>query len=145
MALSSDSIWQAMRDNGNVANFRYIDGLASLPDTVRAAISVDWVDIAWWSDAMQKIPAKLTAVLESLDASTVGNPLEDATFMARQKELQSALAAVTANTQSAFGDGWGLAVIYRCATAAIVKMDIGWNRQFQHYETGAPSATGAGG
>jgi hypothetical protein len=145
MVLTSDSIWQAMRDNGDVRNFRFLDGLAGLSETALAAISADWVDIAWWSDAMQKIPAKLTAVLESLDASTTGDPLEDATFMARQKELQSALAAVTANTQSAFGDGWALAVIYRCASAAVVKMDIGWNNGFQHYETGAPAVSGAGG
>jgi hypothetical protein len=145
MALSSDPIWQAMRANGNVANFRFIEGIASLPDPARAAISADWVDIAWWSDAMRKIPAKLTAVLEALDASTGSNPLEDAAFMARQKELQSALAEVTANTQSAFGDGWGLAVIYRCATAGFVTLDIGWNKQFQHYETGAQTAAGAGG
>jgi len=146
MALSSSTIWQAMSDSGNPNNFRFIDGLSSLPDATVGAISADYIDIAWWSDAMQRIPAKLTAVLNALDASTTGNPLLDPAFMARQKELQAVLSGVTAKTRSAFGDGWGLAVIQACAEGTgSAQMDLSCGSQIAHYEEGSRIAVVASG
>jgi hypothetical protein len=146
MALSSPTIWQAMLDSGNPNNFALIDGLAGLPSATVGAISADYIDIAWWSDAMQRIPAKLTAVLNALDTSTTANPLLDLAFMARQKELQAVLSGITAKTKSAFGDGWGLAVIQACAAGTgSAQMDLSCGSQIAHYEEGSPIAAVASG
>ena len=145
-ALSSPGIWSAMVDSGVPNKFRFIDGLSGLPGAAVGAISADYIDVRWWSDAMQRIPAKLTAVLNALDASTTGNPLLDATFMGRQKELQAVLSGVTAKTQSAFGDGWGLAVIQACAEGTgSAQMDLSCGNQIAHYEEGSPIAAVASG
>ena len=131
-----------MTDSGNPNNFRSIDSFSELPNAALGAISADYIDIRWWSDAMQKIPAKLTAVLNALDASTTGNPLQDKAFMARQKDLQSVLSDVTANTKSAFGDGWGLAVMHACAgTTAFVQMDLSCDNEVAHYAKGTSIST----
>lgn len=150
IALSSDSIWAAMKTSGNTSTFSQIPGLAKLDPTARAAISVDFLDIRWWSDALLTLAPKLTAVLAAIDQATSPNPLADQTFMAAHKKLEDALASLTSRTQSAFNDGWPLAVMYRLATSAAsvspsVQMDIGWNGQFEHYESGAKLAVGQSG
>jgi len=147
MALSNDEIWNAMNTSGDVATFRQIPGIAKLDRTAVAAISADWVDIRWWSDALQRLTPRLTAVLDAIEKSRSPDPTSDLAFMAVRKNLEHALAALTSKTQSAFGDGWGLAVMYRLAMstagpAPFMQMDIGWNRQFEHYETGTQIAVG---
>jgi hypothetical protein len=146
MALSSPDIWNAMADCGVPTKFHLIDGLSGLPDAAVGAISADYIDVRWWSDAMLHIPAKLTAVLKALDASTTANPLLDQTFMARQKELQAVLSGVLAKTRSAFDDGWGLAVIHACAEGTgWAQMDLSCGSQVAHYEGGSPVAAVASG
>ena len=144
MALNNDDIWVAMNSCGNVAAFKTIPGLARLDPTATGAIAADWTDIRWWSDALQSVTPKLTAVLKAAEHSKSVNPLADSDFMAARKSLENALAKLTSKTQSAFGDGWGLAVMYRLAKdpSVEVEMDIGWNNQFEHYHSNANIALG---
>lgn len=144
-ALNSDEIWNAMRKTGNTAAFKQIPGLARLEATALAAVSSDFIDICWWSDAALAVTPKLTAVLTAIEQSKSPNPLNDAAFMAAHKALENALQTVAQNTRSAFNDGWPLAVMYRLAASSganppSVQMDIGWNGKFEHYEGGAKVA-----
>jgi hypothetical protein len=143
-ALSNDVVWNAMNSDGNVVNFRFIPGLAKLDPTAIAAISADWIDIRWWSDAMQSLTPKLSEVLQAIAQATSVNPLADAAFMAAHKNLEKALSNLAANTRSAFADGWPIAVMARLAASTAgpgpsLQMDIGWNGQYRHEEAGMPS------
>jgi hypothetical protein len=143
-AIGNDDIWKAMNDTGDVASFRFLPGLAKLPAPALAAISADFLDIRWWRDALQKLTPRLTALLTSIDQSKSSNPLTDAAFITAHHALENALANLTSQTHSAFGDGWPLAVMYRLAASAngaapSVQMDIGWNENFEHYQSGGPT------
>jgi hypothetical protein len=148
MALSRDDIWAAMNACGNVTTFKSVPGLGRLDPTAIAAITADFLDIRWWSDALHSLTPKLTALLDAADQSTTPNPLTDPAFMAAHKNLESALAHLSTKTQGAFGEGWGLAVMCRLAVSASsaevpsVQMDIGWNQKFEHYESGVGMAVG---
>jgi hypothetical protein len=153
-ALSNDDIWNAMTASGNVNTFNLIPGLAKLDATAITAIRADFLDIRWWSDAMQRLTPRLTAVLTAADESQSSDLLSDGAFMAARKGLESALAHLASKTQGAFGEGWGLAVMVRLATTAppsietgasqtpAVEMDIGWNQKFEHYQLGNGLALG---
>lgn len=149
LALSNDGIWNAMTASGNVATFKSISGLAKLDPTAIAAISADFLDIRWWSDALQSLTPRLTAVLAAADRSKSPNPLIDSAFIAAHKNLETALSHLTSKTQGAYGDGWGLAVMVRLAASTaptaqipVVQMDIGWNQKFEHYQLGIGMAVG---
>jgi hypothetical protein len=150
MALTDDTVWNAMAVSGNPATFRSVPGLSKLPAPVVAAISADFLDIRWWSEALQSVTPKLSALLNAVDHSKSPDPLKDPTFMAAHKDLEQALANLTSQTHSAFGDGWPLAAMYAVAgstgaAAPSVQMDIGWNGKFEHYQTGPQVAAGQGG
>jgi hypothetical protein len=65
--------------------------------------------------------------------------------MRERKALEAILADVGKNTRSAFGDGWGLLVMFNLSNgAAALEMDLGWNGTLAHYVSGA-KATALGG
>lgn len=147
LALNDDRIWSAMSSMGNTATFHQIPELSRLNPTAIAAISADFIDIRWWSNALAGVTPKLTAVLKAIDQAQSPNPLSDPAFMSAHKNLENALAALASNTHDAFGDGWPLAVMYRLAVSTpgpppSVQMDIGWNGKFEHYASNSTLAAG---
>jgi hypothetical protein len=134
-ALRDDAIWSALDECGNIAAFKTLPGLRRFTTTAIGAIAADWSDIYWWSDAVLKVAPKLSDVLGATDAG----------FMKARKALEDALASVAADAKSAFGDGWGLLVMFLLSQGApAVEMDLGWNGKFQHYKSGGKAATALG-
>jgi hypothetical protein len=115
VALRNDDTWNAMNGLGNVTQFNTIPSLSKLPTTALGAISADWKDIRTWTDAMLNIAPILTSIL-SLHVEG-SSPLSDPAFVAAHKKLEAVLAKLSKDTQSAYGDGWPLAVMYRVATS----------------------------
>jgi hypothetical protein len=144
--LKDDKLWVAMGETGNVNAFKTIEGLRGLNDTALGAVSADWVDIRWWANAMLKVAPQLSQTLHAIELSTAPDPTTDAAFMKQRKGLEDILADVGKNTRSAFGDGWGLLVMFNLSNgAAALEMDLGWNGTLEHYVSGAKVATALGG
>ncbi len=144
-ALNTDAIWKAMDDNGDVAAFETLPGLSGLRTTDLGAIGADWTDIAWWTEAMLKVAPKLTDLLKAVDQSSQADPTQDPNFMSKRKALAHVLGGVAKNSRSAFGDGWGLAVMFRLAGAGVpVTMDICYNSLSKHYPEPAKTAVAIG-
>jgi hypothetical protein len=117
-----------------------------LDATALGAVTADWVDIRWWANAMVRVAPQLSQVLRAIELSTALDPTTDAAFMRERKALEAILADVGKNTRSAFGDGWGLLVMFNLSNgAAALEMDLGWNGTLAHYVSGAKAATALGG
>jgi hypothetical protein len=146
-ALQSDDIWNAMNADGDTGNFGRIPGLTGLKPTAQAAIAADWIDVRWWCDAVGALTPKLSAVLQAVDKSRMVDPTNDPAVVSAHEKLKAALLRLAADTQSGFGDGWPIAVMYRLATSepdaglpAVtgpeVEMDISINGISQHQKAG---------
>ncbi len=143
--LKDDKLWAVMGETGNVAVFPTIDGLRRLSTTELGAVTADWTDIRWWANSMLRVAPQLAQVLQAIESSTAQDPTTDAGFMRQRKALEDILADVGKHTRSAFGDGWGLLVMFRLSNeAAALEMDIGWNGVLEHYVTAAKVATALG-
>jgi hypothetical protein len=143
--LNDDKLWAVMGETGNVAAFPTIDGLRRLNTTELGAVSADWTDIRWWANAMLRVAPQLAKVLQSIESSTAQDPTTDAGFTRQREALKDILADVGKHTRSAFGDGWGLLVMFRLSNeAAALEMDIGWNGVLEHYVSAAKVATALG-
>jgi hypothetical protein len=145
-ALQDDKLWAAMDETGNVNAFKTIESLRGLNDTALGAVTADWIDIRWWANAMLKVAPQLRQVLRAIELSTAVDPTTDAAFMKQRQALEDILADVGKNSRSAFGDGWGLLVMFNLSNgAAALEMDLGWNGTLEHYVSGAKVATALGG
>jgi len=143
--LKDDRLWAAMDETGNTNAFKTIEGLRGLDATALDAVTADWVDIRWWANAMVRVAPQLSQVLRAIELSTALDPTTDAAFMRERKALEVILADVGKNTRSAFGDGWGLLVMFNLSNGATaLEMDLGWNGTLAHYVSGA-KATALGG
>lgn len=135
--LNSDSIWAEMNKTGNTAAFGNIAGLKAYTQPELQAIAADWIDITWWTDAMVKVAPKLNDVLIALQTSNLPDPSADQNLMQKRESLAQVLGAVARRSQSAFGDGWGLAVLFRLSAGAPkISMDYAWSGTLQHIESG---------
>lgn len=135
-ALNSDSIWREMNTLGNTAAFSTIAGLSAYRAPEIAAIAADWVDITWWADAMLKVAPKLTDVLAALQTSTNTDPSANDDLMKKRQALADVVGAVGRRSQSAFGDGWGLAVLFALSAGApSVSIDYAWGGKAQHIQS----------
>jgi hypothetical protein len=91
------------------------------------------------------VAPQLSHVLHAIDRSTASDPTTDAAFMRQRKALEDILADVGKHTRSAFGDGWGLLVMFNLSNrAAALEMDLGWNGTLEHYVSGAKVAAAPG-
>lgn len=143
--LKDDKLWAAMDETGNTNAFKTIEGLRALDATALGAVTADWVDIRWWATAMLRVAPQLSKALRAIELSTAPNPTTDTAFMQQRKALEAILADVGKNTRSAFGDGWGLLVMFNLSNgAAALEMDLGWNGTLEHYVSGAKAATALG-
>lgn len=135
-ALNDDSIWFEMNRTGNTAGFGSIAGLSAYRQPEIQAIAADWVDITWWADAMVKVAPKLSDALEAAQASGDSDPSTNNDLMRKRQALADVLGAVARRSQSAFGDGWGLAVLFALSAGAPdVAMNYAWGGKAQHVES----------
>lgn len=135
-ALKSDAIWSEMDKTGNTAVFGTIAGLSGYQQTEIQAIAADWIDITWWADAMVKVAPKLIDVLAAVQTSKSPDPSADAELMKKRQAVADVLGTVARRSQSAFGDGLGLAVMYALSGGApSVSMDYAWGGNSQHIES----------
>lgn len=144
--LKDSALWAAMDENGNALSFKNtIPGLRGLNDTEIGAVVADWVDIRWWANAMLRVAPQLNKVLDAIEVSTAADPTTDAAFMQQRRALDGILADVGKNTRSAFGDGWGLLVMFNLSGgAAALDMDMGWNGTLAHFFSGAKAVAALG-
>ena len=128
--LADDAAWAAMDQNGNTANFARLPELRGLSATDLAAVSVDWIDIAWWADAISELAPRLADLLAAIGQSDAAGP-----DLAKPREkVAGLLASVTRNTRAAFVGGWGLAVMFALSgRSAQVEMDLAWDGNARHY------------
>jgi hypothetical protein len=141
-ALADDALWTAMNESGNVATFQTIPTLRRLSATAQAAISADWIDIRWWSEAMLGVTPKLSQLLDAVAQSSAADPTLDANFMRARKALEQVLATVAANARAAFADGWGLLVMFDLSGGApAVEMDLNWNGKSEHFTSPGKAAS----
>ena len=124
-----------MGETGNPAAFKTIDGLRSLNATELGAVTADWIDIRWWANAMLRVAPQLSQVLEAIESSPAADPTTDTAFMRQRKALEDILSDVGKNTRSAFGDGWGLLVMFNLSNGArpskwILAGTARWNTTF---------------
>ena len=133
--LGNDAAWAQMDEIGAVAAFNTIPFLSHFGPTQLAAVSADWVSIAWWADAISKIAPALSAA-SSASQSAPSDPEHDPSFIKARDHLANVLGTVTRNTDAAFVHGWGEAVMFvlsgRHGSAG---MDITWNSQNLHFGT----------
>jgi len=130
-----------MNKTGNTAAFGSISGLKAYKQPELQAIATDWIDITWWTDAMVKVAPKLSDVLTALQTSNLPDPSADQNLMQKRESLAQVLGAVARRSQSAFGDGWGLAVLFRLSAGApTISMDYAWSGTVQHIESRKASA-----
>jgi len=131
--LGNDPAWAQMDELGNVAAFNTIPLLGHLGPTQLAAVSADWISIAWWANAISKIAPALSAAL-SASQSASADPEHDRNFIKARDHLANVLAAVTRDTDAAFVHGWGEAVMFALSGRhGSVSMDITWNSQNLHF------------
>jgi hypothetical protein len=67
---------------------------------------VDYINIAWWTEAMLKTGAKLQAIRQYL--SQPGTGRTDPEFLKRKGNLADQLATLAGRTRRDFGGPWGL-------------------------------------
>jgi hypothetical protein len=138
--LENDQAWAQMSDFGNIAGFGDIPYLSHLSPNQLAAVSGDWVSIAWWATALSKIAPALTATTAALDAVHTGDPTKDPAFMKARDKLANVLGAVTRNTDAAFVHGWGAAVMFALSGGhGSREMDLTWDGKTLHYAMAAGS------
>jgi hypothetical protein len=72
-----------------------------------------------------------------VQTSSNADPSADDDLMKKRQALADVLGAVARRSQSAFGDGWGLAVLFALSAGAPgVTMDYAWGGKAQHVESG---------
>ncbi|MGA8027245.1 MAG: hypothetical protein WB992_08860, partial [Bryobacteraceae bacterium] len=135
-ALITEAIWRAMDQSGNLATFGQIPEIQQRWLTFVGAIGADWADIAWWADAMVKVAPKLSDLLAAVEKCKSADVTQDAQFMRARDALASVMGGVVRNCRSAFGDGWGMAVMFALSGGtAQGAMDISCNSHNRHFES----------
>ena len=135
-ALNSDVIWAQMDETGNTALFGKIAALSTYRQPEIQTIAADWIDITWWADAMVKVAPKLSEVLDAR---------ADEDLMKKRQALADVVGAVARRSQSAFGDGWGLAVLFALSAGAPrVSVDYAWGGKTQHVESAKAAGISSG-
>ena len=126
-----------MDETGNVAAFNTISGLGHLGTTQLAAVSGDWVSVAWWSDAISRVAPAIKETIDALAAVSTNDPTHDPGFMKARDSLADLLGSVARNSDAAFEPGWGEAVTFGLSGGhGVAQMDILWSGGVHHY--GAP-------
>ncbi len=132
--LRDDAVWARMDEIGNVATFNTISGLSHLGTTELAAVSADWVSIAWWSNALSRVAPAIKDTIHAISAVSANDPTHDPAFMKARDTLADLLGNVARNSDAAFEPGWGEAVTFGLSGGhGVAQMDIVWSGGTQHY------------
>jgi hypothetical protein len=133
--LQDDGAWAAMDDDGNTSSFGLLPELRGLNVMEVHDVGVDWVSIRWWADSIGKVAPHLAKTLATLDRLSPESPTSNPDFMRERDNLAAVLGAVTRNTNAAFVDTWGPAVISALSGQQnTVVMDVVWDSKAQHFE-----------
>ena len=132
--LRNDAVWAKMDEIGDVAAFNTIGGLSHLGTTQLAAVSGDWVSIAWWSDALSRVAPAIKDTINALAHVSTNDPAHDPSFMKARDKLADLLGKVARNSDAAFNPGWGEAVTFGLSGGrGVAEMDIVWSGGTRHY------------
>jgi hypothetical protein len=135
--LKSDAAWSAMDDNGDTANFRFLPELQGLTANAVSDVGVDWVSIRWWASSISKVAPNLAKTLRIIDQVSPDKATANPDFMRERENLAAVLGAVARNTNAAFVDTWGPAVVSALSGQQnTVVMDVAWDSRAQHFERG---------
>ena len=132
--LRNDAVWAKMDEIGNIATFNTISGLGHLGITQLAAVSGDWVSVAWWSDAISRVAPAIKETIGALSAVSSNDPTQDPAFMKSRDTLADLLGSVARNSDAGFEPGWGEAVTFGLSGGhGVARMDILWSGGARHY------------
>jgi hypothetical protein len=132
--LSNDAIWKEMSAKGNAGLFHSIPELSNLSLTELQVVSADWISITWWVTSLQDVATTLVQTIEVLNSAGV-HPETNPEFMKQRARLASLLAKVSRETNAAFVDGWGLAVMYALSNfRGSAEMSIQWDGGSTHFQ-----------
>jgi hypothetical protein len=125
-----------MDDDGNISSFGTLPYVNHLNANELADVGADWVSIAWWRDALLKVVPILADVLSTIANSGAEDPTTDPDFMTRREKLAKNLASVARNSNAAFVEGWGPAVMFALSgRRGKVEMVVAWDGNVKSYET----------
>ena len=142
-----DEVFDALRDAGSWSNAQHVlarvqyDG-NSISENLHGAIYSDYVAIRWWSRAMVTLGQALAAV-NSYESNYTGDPeslRNDDEYQRLRERLRKASAKVAEETDSRFGDPWGLVAMDLIGRPKIVNVQITTDTGVYHYERTAVPA-----
>lgn len=108
---AGDSLWNQMKQIGNVALFGPLFGLpANSTDPRVAAAGADFLTITTWAAAMNKAATAIREVQELLRAGDVTST--DSRLGQAREHLKSRMESVVRDTHEHFGDPLGLIMVY---------------------------------
>jgi hypothetical protein len=133
--LKNSAAWAEMNRIGNTASFGTIPYLRHLGQTQLAAVSADWISIRWCADAISKVAPVLRDTVAALNKAPA-DPRQDPDFMKQRSRLANVLGAVTRNSNAAFVNGWGEALIFALSgKRGVAEMSLAWDSNQMHFPT----------
>ena len=134
-----DTLWQALKRDGNRANFPRIFGLpAGTVDPRVEAAGADFSAITSWADAMSAAAKAIQEVDSLLDSRQVSP--DDPKFVQAREVLKHRLSDVVRNTKEEFGDPLGMVMFYIAANQAADRTVIVTGDQIQRLELNSASS-----
>jgi hypothetical protein len=106
LPLTDDAIWSQMKAAGQPNNFGGLFGQRFNANQLADIIS-DYTLIMWWAPAMNSMGEALAHLLAFIARNPQWDPRNN-TFKKLRTDLDKKMAAVSQNTQTQFGEPWGL-------------------------------------
>jgi hypothetical protein len=107
LPLTDDVIWNQMKAVGQPNSFGGLFANQGFNANQLADITSDYTLIMWWAPAMCSMGEALAHLLTFMTQNPHWDP-ENNTFKKLRTDLENKMAAVAKNTQSQFGEPWGL-------------------------------------
>ena len=107
LPLTNDAIWNKMKAAGQPNDFGGLFESQGFNANQLADIASDYTLIMWWAPAMSSMGAALARLLTFIANNPQTDP-ENNTFKTLRADLERTMSAVSQNTQSQFGEPWGL-------------------------------------
>lgn len=117
LPVQDDALWNQLKKIGDVDSAQFaelIQAHTKVP-TAPSVIGVDYLNIEWWSTAMQSCAKKLVDI-RGFIASYPGLDPNNHDFLARKRDLAKHLKTVAEQTRQNFGGPWGLIAMCLLAT-----------------------------
>lgn len=107
LPLTDVAVWKQMKVAGQPNNFGGLFRNLGFNANQLADIVSDYTLIMWWAPAMRSMGEALATLLNFIAGNPQWDPESDA-FKKLRSDLDNRMAAVARNTQSQFGEPWGL-------------------------------------